>query len=54
MSEGVKPAVGFLLLTGKRWGADNYFATALAPSRGDFDLDLGANGAHFLFKKYFF
>jgi hypothetical protein len=26
LGKGEKPAVGFLLLTGKRWGAENYFA----------------------------
>jgi hypothetical protein len=45
LGKGEKSAVGFLLLTGKRWGAENRFATCLAPSRGEFDFDLGTEGA---------
>jgi len=44
-------AVGVLLLTGKRWGAENYFPPALGPSRGELDLDVGAEGGGDFFER---
>jgi len=48
-----KSAAGLLLLTVKRWDK-TILSLALAPSRGEFDFDLGADGAHVLLKKYLF
>jgi len=40
-----KSAVGFLLLTGKRWGQRTILPLALALLRRHFYLDLGTEGA---------